>query len=162
MQAGYRLAQGRSISDRVRPRSHKLESELSYNTQGSQDLRQHALSFESGSCSRSTDLVLPVDVDPGLDELVQRVGVAEARRLPQLLLHDARRGRPRDQRRAELARGEHDLRRRRRGQRRLQGRRGGNLEVESLFGNAAEQKRSSAAAAQRYHCCSQIAVRGDL
>ena len=104
--------------------------------------------------------MLPVDVDARLDELVQRVGVAEARRLPQLLLHDARRGRPRDQRRAELARGEHDLRR---GQR--QGRRGGNLEeflsVESLYDNTAEQKRSSAAT-EGHHCRSQFAVSGDL
>ena len=57
--------------------------------------------------------MLPVYVDPCLDEFVQGVSVAEAGGLPQLFLHDERRRRPRDQRRAELPRGEHDLRRRR-------------------------------------------------
>ena len=73
--------------------------------------------------------MLPVDIDAGVDQLVQRVSVAEAGGLPQLLLHDERRRRLRDQRRAQLPRGEHDLRR----GRQLSGRYLEVVAVESLF-----------------------------
>lgn len=95
---------------------------------------QNAEGFPRQQPSLGTHLVLPVDVGPGLEESVQRVSVAEARGLPQLFLHDERRRRHRDQRRAQLPRGEHD-----RGRQVGSGRCLGLIAVESLSSKGAEK-----------------------